>query len=245
MKYFLLILLISSGFSFAQTTFIVEKRGKLAPNVVIYLHKKQVAKTDSQGKATTTAKIAEGDTIKFYDGWNYALHIATENYEKPLTFHIQLQTVESTGQSQEKSKISNTQLPKENLPSKEITGFQDPLPVPPDRELSDAVVYSNTDVDEPAEFPGGKDALTLFFKKNMKYPEAAKQKKIQGNCYLQFVVGSDGKVSEIKVVRGVTNCLECDMEAVRTAKMMPKWKPAVMHGKAVKTIFSLPVKFSH
>lgn len=98
-------------------------------------------------------------------------------------------------------------------------------------------------VDEPAEFPGGMDAMREYLKKNMMYPMSAKEAGIQGKCYLRFIVNTDGSISNVRVVRGVVDCPECDKEAMRVVKNMPNWKPGRMNGKDVKMYFTLPIAF--
>ncbi len=98
-------------------------------------------------------------------------------------------------------------------------------------------------VDEPAEYPGGIEAMNAFIEANLKIPEVAIRDKIEGKCYLQFVVSAKGNISNVKVVRGVPDCDECDKEAIRMVKSMPKWKSGKIEGKPVNSTFNLPVSF--
>lgn len=91
------------------------------------------------------------------------------------------------------------------------------------------------------EFPGGMDKMMDYLSKNIKYPEEAKEKGISGRVFLSFVVEKDGAVSNVKVVKGIGK--ECDDEAVRVVKAMPKWKPGLMKGKLVRVNYMLPVNF--
>jgi protein TonB len=78
----------------------------------------------------------------------------------------------------------------------------------------------------------------------MVYPAIAAEKNLQGKCFLQFVVEEDGSITNIKVLRGVPDCPEFDMEAVRIVKSMPKWKPGKIQGRAVRSYYTLPVAFN-
>lgn len=98
-------------------------------------------------------------------------------------------------------------------------------------------------VDEPADFPGGVAALKKYMAENLRYPQMAIENELQGKCYLQFIVTETGEITNIKVKKGVPNCPECDKEAIRMAKSMPKWIPGKKKGKAVDSTFSLPVTF--
>jgi protein TonB len=98
-------------------------------------------------------------------------------------------------------------------------------------------------LDEQAEFPGGVTERMKFLGGNIKYPEIAVSNELEGPCYLQFVVSNTGDISSVKVIRGVKECPECDKEAMRVVKSMPRWKPGKINGKAVNSIFNLKVNF--
>lgn len=114
-------------------------------------------------------------------------------------------------------------------------------PAPPEIVEQELVIYDVVDV--PADFPGGMDAARKFLSENMIYPESALKKKLEGKCYVKFVVSDTGKVFNIKIVRGVMDCPECDAEVVRVIKSMPNWEPGKVNGKPVNSTFTLPVQF--
>ncbi|MBQ9254820.1 MAG: energy transducer TonB [Bacteroidales bacterium] len=97
-------------------------------------------------------------------------------------------------------------------------------------------------VEEEAVFPGGYEGLTKFLQDNIKYPKKAKKNNIQGTVFVQFTVGKDGSVSNVKVLRDIGG--GCGKEAVRVVKAMPKWQPAKQKGKPVRCLYNLPLKFS-
>jgi protein TonB len=100
-----------------------------------------------------------------------------------------------------------------------------------------------TIVEEQAEFPGGIQEMVKFIQKNLQYPPMAREAGLQGKCHLRFVVNETGEISNVEVMKGVPGCPDCDKEAVRVVKSMPKWKPGKMTGKAVKCYFNLPISF--
>ena len=122
--------------------------------------------------------------------------------------------------------------------------FQETPQKPVTQVTEAAAPEVHTDVDEPAEFPGGRPAMNKFLSENMRYPETAVQAGLEGKCYLRFIVGTDGKITEVRVLRGVPDCPECDNEAKRVVKLMPKWKPGMIGGKGVRSYFDLPVNFT-
>ena len=96
-------------------------------------------------------------------------------------------------------------------------------------------------VEEMPQFPGGLGEAMKFLAKNIKYPVEAQQAKIEGRVIVRFVVGRDGSVSDVEVMRGVSP--ELDAEAVRVVSMMPKWIPAKQRGKAVAVKYTMPIMF--
>jgi TonB family protein len=96
-------------------------------------------------------------------------------------------------------------------------------------------------VEEMPSFPGGMNECMKFLAKNMKYPVAAQQAKVEGRVIVQFVVDKDGTITDTKVVRGVSP--EIDAEALRVVGMMPKWNPGKQRGKAVAVKYTLPMMF--
>jgi protein TonB len=96
-------------------------------------------------------------------------------------------------------------------------------------------------VDVMPSYSGGQEALNSFLAKNLKYPVKAIEKGIQGTVYVQFVVEKDGGIGKVKIVRSANKYL--DKEAIRVIKLMPEWNPGMQEGEAVRTWFTLPVRF--
>lgn len=96
-------------------------------------------------------------------------------------------------------------------------------------------------VEQMPEFPGGMKELLKFLQDNVKYPESAMKKNVQGRVIVQFVVEKDGTPTEFNVVRSVDPDL--DAEALRVLKTMPKWKPGMQRGEVVRVKFTVPVAF--
>ena len=115
--------------------------------------------------------------------------------------------------------------------------------IPPEEEeeeISEAEIF--TVVESMPEFPGGMGELMKFLAQNIKYPPLAKESGIQGRVFINFVVEPTGKISNVKVLRGIGG--GCDEEAVRVVESMPSWKPGKQRGKAVRVSYNLPVKFT-
>ena len=97
-------------------------------------------------------------------------------------------------------------------------------------------------VEKLPEFPGGMVEFMKWITKNLHYPAEAQRKRIQGQVKVGFIVGKDGTVSELKVVKHADPLLE--NEALRVLRTMPKWKPGEDKGKPCLTYFCIPVNFS-
>jgi len=116
---------------------------------------------------------------------------------------------------------------------------------PPPPVLEENVVVKAEIVDFPdveAQFPEGTRALQVFIRENCQYPIDAIEKNIQGRVYLSFIVESDGSISGVKVMRGVSPSI--DSEAKRLIKKMPNWTPAEINGSKVRSSCRLPINFT-
>jgi protein TonB len=115
-------------------------------------------------------------------------------------------------------------------------------PIPPTSNDEEEKIY--TLVEQNAEYNEGTAALLKFISSTIIYPEYAKDNEIQGRVYLQFLVRTDGSLTDIKVARSVPGGKMLDDEAIRVIKLTSgKWKPARQNGKPVSCNMTLPVVF--
>lgn len=101
--------------------------------------------------------------------------------------------------------------------------------------------FAITDVSP--SFPGGTIALRKFFNDNIIFPKAMYEKNIDGKVYIRFIVDENGNVSNVTVKKGISNCPECDQEAVRLVKKLPAFVPGKLNGKNVSSNYLVPVSF--
>lgn len=92
------------------------------------------------------------------------------------------------------------------------------------------------------QFKGGNKAMMDFLMMNMKYPESAAKAKQQGRAVVGFVVGKDGTVSDVYIVKS-TGYDVLDNEAMRVVKSMPAWEPGKQKGKPVDVKYFVPITF--
>lgn len=128
--------------------------------------------------------------------------------------------------------------------SREKTIVMDGEPTPmfreEDRNSPDEDVYEV--VENMPEFPdGGMPGLMKYLSANIRYPEAAHKAGTQGRVTVQFVVGKDGSIGNVGILRGVDPNL--DAEAIRVISSMPKWKPGTQKGEPVNVRYTVPVMF--
>ncbi|MFZ4398840.1 MAG: TonB family protein [Bacteroidales bacterium] len=91
------------------------------------------------------------------------------------------------------------------------------------------------------EYIGGEEERIMFLRKNVVYPQLARETGIQGTVFLTFIIEKDGGISNVQILRGIGG--GCDEEATRVVNAMPKWKPGKQRDKAVRVQFTLPIKF--
>lgn len=129
-------------------------------------------------------------------------------------------------------------------------------------QTDDSAVWGTTEdggelfliVEHEPEFPGGMDSLYSFLNKNIHYPQKARERKIEGKVYAQFIVEKDGSITNAQIVRDIVYGNEeadsiaaelgCGAEVLRVINSMPKWKPASNNGTVCRYIFTLPIEFS-
>ena len=96
-------------------------------------------------------------------------------------------------------------------------------------------------VEEPALPKGGYPAFYKYIGDKMKYPAQARRMGIEGKVFVEFVIGKDGSISDVKAVKGIG--AGCDEEAVRVVQSAPAWSPGKQRGKSVKQRMVLPITF--
>ena len=84
--------------------------------------------------------------------------------------------------------------------------------------------------DHPPTFPGGEEAMGEFFSQNVKMPAKAKQARVTGDVLITATVGTDGKLLNPVVAKGLSP--ECNAEALRVVQALPPWQPATRRAGA-------------
>jgi periplasmic protein TonB len=150
----------------------------------------------------------------------------------------------------DQEELSKTEI---QIGSEDKDGVVEPIPTEdPDavkgKEVDMPVAVTTEEADKEyitveqfPEFAGGRDALIRFLQKNLRYPTPAANAGVGGKVYMQFVVGQDGAIRNVDVLKGIG--FGCDEEAQRVVKLMPHWSPGRQSGRAVSVKFTLPISF--
>ena len=104
------------------------------------------------------------------------------------------------------------------------------------------VAAPSSALDQMPEFPGGMEALNTYLRNNIRYPQEAQKAGIQGRVIIQFIVSKDGSITDAEVVESVDPQL--DAEGLRLIKNMPRWKPGMRKGQAIRVKQTLPIRFA-
>ena len=112
---------------------------------------------------------------------------------------------------------------------------------PPESQGDDVVSFRV--VEDLPQFPGGAVELMKFLQRNLKYPPAVQERKIQGKVVAEFIVNKDGSLTDVKVAKSLHPL--CDSEVLRVLRMMPRWTAGIDNGQPCRTKVCIPVMFRY
>ena len=91
------------------------------------------------------------------------------------------------------------------------------------------------------KFPGGNKELAKYLTNNMKYPRNSRNSSSRGKVIVCFSIENDGKIADVRIEKGVNQIL--NKEAKRVVENMPNWLPAMLDGKAISQVITIPIVF--
>ncbi len=106
---------------------------------------------------------------------------------------------------------------------------------------ADGQVYKK--VDQSPTYGNGTEDLITFLGSAIKYPKEAEASGAVGTTFVQFVVNTDGSLSDTQVLKSAGNEL-LDAEALRAINSMDAWNPGVQADKEVRVQLVLPIRFA-
>ena len=176
-----------------------------------------IAASQEEAGETTDGKVADNNE--------------TRSYGKPTNSN---NNDGHTSPSQASSRPNKTTQNGQNAPEPVRS---EPLNKP--QPVNSTKVYDV--VEQMPSFPGGISGLMTYLNQNTRYPAVAQENGVQGRVVVSFVVGKDGHISDVTVLRSVDPSL--DKEAIRVVRNMPRWTPGKQGGEPVRVRYNVPVSF--
>jgi protein TonB len=96
-------------------------------------------------------------------------------------------------------------------------------------------------VEDLPKYPGGAVEFMKWLTRNLQYPAVARSRKTQGKVVAVFYVEKDGSITGISVTQSLSP--ECDREALRVLRKMPKWEPGIQNDQPCRTKVCIPIVF--
>lgn len=96
-------------------------------------------------------------------------------------------------------------------------------------------------VEDLPQFPGGPLEFIKWLTRNLKYPPQAQSARLQGKVVAEFIVNTDGSVTDVRITKSLSK--PCDDEALRVLRMMPRWTPGIENDKPCRTKVCIPIIF--
>lgn len=115
-------------------------------------------------------------------------------------------------------------------------------PLSPNKSGYNMLVYDYETVDVRPQFPGGERSMINFINNTREYPYDAYHNRVQGRVLCSFVVGTDGKLFDIQVIRG-SGDESLDREAMRVISKMPAWTVGMVSNSKVNVRCIIPIAF--
>jgi len=188
----------------------------------------------------TAAQLFPTDQMAFYDKEIPSVLFTTGHYKEFLSPMDTPDIIEFEAMENELEYIYNFTVTLSNSPkpvfdiSKELRKHKS----------KDAAVVPYYECDYKPAFMGKTDPRVFLEKwvyHYLKYPESAVKEGVQGRVLVDFIIDEKGKLTDVKVLRGVDSRL--DAEAVRVIEGSPNWRPGYVKGKKVKSEMSLWIEF--
>jgi TonB family protein len=103
--------------------------------------------------------------------------------------------------------------------------------------------YEEAILSEAPEFIAGREAQDLLLQLNIRYPDAAREKKIGGTVLVSVVINEEGVMEDAFIHAGIGG--GCNDEALRAVKLLDKtgFYPGLLNGRPVTVKFDIPITF--
>ena len=185
-------------------------------------------------------EVYPSDHRAFYDKEIPAVHFTTGRYPERNTDRDTQSIIDYENMERELEYIYNFTLALAN--ASDAPSFRSDRIS--QKAVSDESVTAYNDCDQRPMFLNSQDPrkfLKEWVYQYLKYPERALRDGIQGRVQVDFIVEKDGRVTNVKVSKGVSE--ELDAEAVKVISASPKWRAGRVNGEKVRTAMTIPVEF--
>lgn len=209
-------------------------KNKLFIGIILFMAMvilQQACKINTENKQAGNSIVSTiSDTAKSSQLTSTNVQHDTESPDKEKATHLQA--------------LSNEEVPDEPAPTQEellkkdngLTGLEK-APTKEDSK-SDEIIGT---AEQPAEFNGD---INEYLKKNIRYPQIAKENNIEARVMLQFIIEKDGTIDKNTIsLIGSNPGWGLMEEATRVVSNMPPWKPGKQNGKSIQMKYILPIIF--
>ena len=166
----------------------------------------------------------------------------TENVSSEETPRVVSEELPADSSSTHEEQATARQTSEEQTSEEQVSGDltkAEEAAVAPSNTTAEQTVYDL--VEQMPEFPGGNAKLEKYFESHLRYPKVAQENGTRGRVIVQFVVNTDGSISDAQVIRSLDTY--CDEEALRLINNMPRWTPGQTGGKNVRVKYVVPITF--
>jgi len=187
--------------------------------------------------------IDEGDKVDFT--------------EEEITFHLNEDVIRTSHPPKPKPKklpepkgdvniVEVEELPKIEEKSEEIDiektleSLGDEFKMP-DEKVEDNSIHMSSALELAPQFNGGLEAFYQYISKAIEYPTYEQNRDIEGRVVLSFVIEKDGSLSQVEILKGVSEGI--DKEAIRVVENSPKWEAGRQRGQEVRVRMNIPIYF--
>jgi TonB family protein len=115
-----------------------------------------------------------------------------------------------------------------------------PIEVPP--LVTDSAKPRSCKVSKEAEYVGGMSKLIELIQKNLTYPENEMENGLEGKVVVEFVVNQQGQVIKHHVIQSAG--APFDREALRVARKISNFTPAMCDNEPIQSLYHLPITFT-
>jgi len=100
-------------------------------------------------------------------------------------------------------------------------------------------IHNTGQFNRPAAFPGGEKALAAYLEDQLSIEQ--KDFTQLSKVHLEFIISETGSISDVRVVKAISDCGECNESAITLVQNMPKWLFRIEHGIAVKSRMNIAI----